>query len=289
MPSIRRELALSVVVPAHYSATTIGATLESLKGIEFPFEVIIVENGSSELPEAMRTVDFDDAPVSLHIRRHADLSAARNLGKSSAVAQYLWFLDSDDFAVPEGINQALCEAARSCPDVILLGGLEVSGYQHTNKMKIDGETTRAIDAYRVARLHTRPWQVLIHALVLNRYSPVTGRYLFRKKFIDELALEFHEGEIHEDHFFSAAAFLSASTVLIINQTGFAKSDRPGSLSKSLSATRSGEGYSVALLDLGNFFKGRSLGIGPRIALGLLRVRLMLIRAKLGLIALSSRG
>jgi glycosyltransferase involved in cell wall biosynthesis len=92
---------VSVVIPAHNAAKSIGAQLDALVSQESapPFEVIVVDNdstdGTAEVA-AQYTSSLGVRVISARARRSA--SYARNVGASHAVGEFIVFIDSDDMA-----------------------------------------------------------------------------------------------------------------------------------------------------------------------------------------------
>jgi hypothetical protein len=114
-----REL-VSVIVPAYNRAATIGATLDSITGQEgWPFEVIVVDDGSSD---GTAEIARRHAPQAVVIEQaNQRRSAARNNGASRARGRFLYFFDSDDLMEPGAIAR-LAACLHDHPDVALSYG-----------------------------------------------------------------------------------------------------------------------------------------------------------------------
>jgi glycosyltransferase involved in cell wall biosynthesis len=113
--------AVTVVVPSHRGAGTIGATLESLAGQTLAadrFEVLVVQNGPPDDTAAVLERVRSRYPA-LRLRRVgygvANLAAARNIGMDLARGTYLTFVDDDDTVSPSYLQSLL---ACSEPDVV---------------------------------------------------------------------------------------------------------------------------------------------------------------------------
>jgi glycosyltransferase involved in cell wall biosynthesis len=98
---------VSVIIPAHDSADTLGETLDSLLVQTHPaWEAIVVDDGSSDdTAEVARAFASRDARISLVRQEHHGVGAARNAGIASARHDWLLFLDSDDALVPRALEQ----------------------------------------------------------------------------------------------------------------------------------------------------------------------------------------
>ncbi|MFI8083325.1 glycosyltransferase family 2 protein [Kitasatospora sp. NPDC086009] len=96
---------VSVVIPAHNSARTLGACLDSVYAQTAPVhEVIVVDDGSTD-----RTAEVAEGYPCTLIRRtpNRGVSAARNAGIAAATGDILFFLDSDEALTPDSVANAL--------------------------------------------------------------------------------------------------------------------------------------------------------------------------------------
>lgn len=97
-PSAAPGIAVSVVVPAHNAAATIGHTLAALlaQDLQAPYEVIVVDDGSSDdTASVVESVKAAHGRIRLiSITRHG-AAHARNTGVQSAGSSLLAFTDAD--------------------------------------------------------------------------------------------------------------------------------------------------------------------------------------------------
>jgi cellulose synthase/poly-beta-1,6-N-acetylglucosamine synthase-like glycosyltransferase len=94
----KRKTELSVIVPAYNAEKTIGKTIKSLLGQNYPrskYEIIIVDDGSTD-----GTVDIvrKFKGVKLILQKHAGPAVARNRGVRNSSGDILLFTDSDCIA-----------------------------------------------------------------------------------------------------------------------------------------------------------------------------------------------
>ncbi len=97
---------VSVVIPAHNSADTIGRALASvLSQTLAPFEIVVVDDCSSD--ETVRIVEAVGSPLIRVVRltAHAGASGARNAGIEAAGGELVAFLDADDAWLPAKLEK----------------------------------------------------------------------------------------------------------------------------------------------------------------------------------------
>ena len=117
--------AISVIIPTYNRAPLLERSLESLTEQTLPrdsFEVVVVDDGSSDWTQSVCTKLADRLPLRYFRIENSGISAAKNLGVFASQAPLLLFFDDDDVADP-GLLEAHVEAHREQPDekVAVLG------------------------------------------------------------------------------------------------------------------------------------------------------------------------
>lgn len=94
----------SVVIPVYNRAALLGHALCSvLAGSEQDFEIIVVDDGSTDNPSRV-IEELDDPRIQLLRQENAGGGAARNTGIDKARGRYIAFLDSDDVFLPHHLS-----------------------------------------------------------------------------------------------------------------------------------------------------------------------------------------
>lgn len=109
---------LSIIIPCHNAATTIGRCLNSITeaGVE-GIEIVIVDDGSDDdLQTAVIAAGLGPAGV-VHTQSKAGVSVARNLGYRLSTAPRIMFVDADDCLIPETLAGFLAAAEQVSPDI----------------------------------------------------------------------------------------------------------------------------------------------------------------------------
>lgn len=113
LPTLKVSTRLSVVIPAYNSATTIAQTLESLQAQTVPdWEAIVVNDGSTdETASIINQFAQQDARIRLINLPHQGVCTARNEGIRLTQADWLLFLDADDWIAATYMEKMLGKLA----------------------------------------------------------------------------------------------------------------------------------------------------------------------------------
>ncbi|WP_308990859.1 glycosyltransferase family 2 protein [Mariniflexile litorale] len=113
----------SVIIPLYNKENYVNKTLQSILSQTFTdFEIIIINDGSTDnsIEEVKKT---NDPRIKLYNQTNQGLSGARNSGIKKATANYIAFIDADDFWLPHHLEQ-LHNLINNYPDK----GLYCTGY-----------------------------------------------------------------------------------------------------------------------------------------------------------------
>jgi glycosyltransferase involved in cell wall biosynthesis len=91
---------LSIVIPVFNKEKFVGKTLQSVLVQTFiDYEIIIVNDGSTDTSEAIISA-FKDERINYFFKENEGVAVARNFGIDKAKADYICFLDADDYWFP---------------------------------------------------------------------------------------------------------------------------------------------------------------------------------------------
>jgi glycosyltransferase involved in cell wall biosynthesis len=100
---------ISIVTPTYNRAYVIEKAIESVMKQTYPhWELIIVDDGSSDDTDAILEKYLDDERVVVVHKKHDGVAASRNAGIRLAHGDYIAFLDSDDIWDKDFLKVMLC-------------------------------------------------------------------------------------------------------------------------------------------------------------------------------------
>lgn len=104
------DLDLSIIIPMYNAQDTIKECIDSieLQDTEFKFEIIVVDDGSTDNSvNLLRNLIFDFNNIFLIQQKNSKQSVARNNGLKKAQGKYVMFFDCDDTIEPNMLNKMI--------------------------------------------------------------------------------------------------------------------------------------------------------------------------------------
>ena len=123
---------VSIVIPVYNREKTIGACIESVLNSEFAdFEVLLIDDGSTDSTKGVcEKLAHADSRVKFFHQSNKGVAAARNVGLSNAMGEWVTFVDSDDAVTPSHLN-VMEGTYDEAIDIIMTG--------HTGGRIVDGK------------------------------------------------------------------------------------------------------------------------------------------------------
>jgi glycosyltransferase involved in cell wall biosynthesis len=111
---------ISVVIPTYNNGHTIRRCLDSiLKQTHKNYEVIIVDDGSTDNNAELIRPYLKDARFFYLYKSNGGVSSARNVGMKLATGDYIQFLDGDDDFMPNTFEKTINAAKETDADVVI--------------------------------------------------------------------------------------------------------------------------------------------------------------------------
>lgn len=179
--------AISVIVAIYNSEKWLSRCLDSLLAQTLTnLEIILIDDGSTDFSGQICDEYADkDARIVVFHKPNSGVSATRQLGLSKATGEYLIFLDSDDYALPEAYQTLYDCATRNRAEIVCCNyyRIEPTGIQPVH------------DVRSRYSLHTKLKDILTHQ---NGYL---WNHLVSKDLLMRCSITFPEGmNFGEDQF-----------------------------------------------------------------------------------------
>ena len=95
----------TVIIPLYNKEQFIGSTLKSILQQHFTdFEILIIDDGSTD-KSVEKIKEFEDERIRFYTKQNGGVSTARNYGIDLAAADYITFIDADDYWYPDFLQQ----------------------------------------------------------------------------------------------------------------------------------------------------------------------------------------
>lgn len=197
---------LSFIVPVYNVEQFLSKCLSSIidnlwEGLAY--EIIIVNDASPDGSLAIaETYASKQENIKVITQENKGLGGARNTGIEQATGQYLFFLDSDDYLIPNQIQKVVEKAFAHNLDIIEFGAERVDEHYH----------------YLDHILKKNDTDVVNGITYIERYDFENSacNKLYRRKFLLENQIVFFERTYVEDAPFNAEAFAKCKRVLAVS-------------------------------------------------------------------------
>lgn len=212
-------LAISVIVPVYNVERYLPMCLESIVQQQLAdYEVILVDDGSTDGSAAICDEFAEQYPEFRVIHKgNGGVAAARNRGIEEAKGEYILFLDSDDFLVPDTIKPLL-ELAQD-------NDLDVLGFSY---LTVPEETTSAPE---VSFRTPQKIEILNGYDYIARfnYTAQVWWYLVRRELLIKNNLLLPVGHVLEEAAFNMLLFLKAERIAQAPNVAYCYRNRPSSI------------------------------------------------------------
>ena len=202
---------VSVVVPVYNTETRIVYSLGSIIAQDYPnIEIIVVNDASTDGTEhaARRILEDCGRPFSIITHKeNRGAAAARNTGMDAVKGEFVWFVDADDMAEPNLVSALYILIEEYQCDISLCG----------LKNRFDDGRPDVLEPVKLEGANIRKGEDMVWLRVFNKITPHVCGMLFRKLFLMETGLHFHEGCTNgEDVEFQLKALCRAGQVAFVS-------------------------------------------------------------------------
>lgn len=112
---------VSVIIPVFNGEPFLDRCLSSVINQSYnDIEIIIINDGSTDNTQSIcESYSKNDPRVIIINKKNEGVSTARNVGLDTAVGDYIYFVDADDYVLEDGIEKLVKKAIDNAADIIV--------------------------------------------------------------------------------------------------------------------------------------------------------------------------
>lgn len=219
---------IGVIVPVYNVEKYLSQCIESILCQTYTdFELILVNDGSTDSsPSICNEYSHKDPRIRVINKQNGGLSDARNCGIDSFHGEYITFVDSDDFLLPDALMTLanLCKSQNA--DMSCCGSLRCECEQTVENLTIPPLTPVSV-VYTNDRMHAFLSGKLIGTMAWAK--------LYSAKLLSDI--RYPVGKYHEDVFTTYKLVHEAKKIAVTNQPCYVYRKNPVSITQKFTPKR----------------------------------------------------
>lgn len=235
---MRPDPTIGVVVPVYRVEPFVAAAVEAIAAqTRRPAQVVLIDDrgGDESMTVACRAAEKAGLDVEVLTQpRNLGLAAARNRGLAHLRTDLVWFLDSDDLAAPDFLDQLTRALVDQDADFAM---------SRVTRVTAQGEPIDVVEPSWSPRVELTGTQ-FAHSLLSGNVRGYACNKLFRRSLLGEAP--FPEGVAYEDIGPALQYGLRARTVALVDDPLYRYRDNAGSISRTF-GPHTRDLFGVALL------------------------------------------
>ena len=249
---------ISIIIPIYNTEKFIEECLKSLITQTFKdFEIICVNDGSTDNTlNILKIFEKNDKRIIIINQNNTGAGIARNVGMRKSKGEYLIFLDSDDVFEKTMLENLYTKIKEKDAEIVVCNSINFKTEKNNSK-KFFKRKNYLISNKKIKNKNQIFSSFDIKKDFFNLFVWWPWDKLLKKKYIENLGIEFQNLKSSEDLFFVASAVIAAKKVffldkiLIYHRAGI-------KTSISNSREKSWNNFYYALKELKNFLKKNGL-------------------------------
>lgn len=238
---------ISVIIPVYNVEEYLQDCIESVLNQTYKnIEIVAINDGSTDdslkILESYANVNENIIIIS---QENSGQSAARNKGINIASGKYIYFLDADDYILPETFEQIIKTMEENNLDIIRFAA---EPFIDKLDMKLESNKYDLGNFFQPDKIYYKE-EFLEKTTIKFLPSPVL--YIIKKKLLTDNNILFKPNIIvHEDELFTLEVFLNASAMIYKSNYYYKRRYRPNSTmtTDSLDAKKKSFNSSCAILN-----------------------------------------
>lgn len=184
MDKSNTESLVSVVVPVYNVEQYLNRCIESLINQTYEnIEILLIDDGSADdSPQICDEWTIKDSRIKVYHKENGGVSSARNIGLKKCHADYVLFVDPDDYVANNFVEVLLDSIVNNNCDMAIINFIE----------KYSDETIENVNHFKTEKKLLKKADFLDHIYDSNSYYGGPCNKIYLKKIIDDNNITFNE-------------------------------------------------------------------------------------------------
>lgn len=236
---------VSIIIPVYNVEAYLEECLDSVVNQTYKnIEVIAVNDGSTDSsPEILNRYKEKYGNIKVINQRNSGPSGARNRGIAEATGKYIYFLDSDDYILPETVENIIGKMEKYELDLVRFGA---QPFYEDKSVKIVRNHYDYSKVFQEEKIYNK-YEFLRASIKGFAASPWS--YIVKAEVLEKHNLQFKPGLLHEDELFTLKLFLYINRAMYDPNLYYMRRYRSGSIMTSIKGKKDFDAYYEVLSEI----------------------------------------
>lgn len=222
---MENQALISVIIPVYNVEKYLHECIDSVINQTYKnLEIILIDDGSTDLSGQICDRYSSADNIKVFHQNNSGLSATRNAGVKQAQGKYIYFLDSDDYIVPDAIEKLCCVAENSNADIVFF---DAESFADNSDIKVNQSYIRK-NTYSVQS----GIKTLEQLQTNGEFHSAVPLLFFSREFLESNNISFMTGVVYEDMAYAYQAFCLAESVAQCSEALYRRRYRADSIMTS---------------------------------------------------------
>lgn len=203
------SLILSIIVPIYNASKYLNRCIDSIlnQGLnENNYEVILINDGSTDnsLSICNSYIDIKPSIIKVIDKPNEGVAVARNCGINHALGKYIYFIDADDYLIPNGLNYIVTSFLDDSIDILSFWALTLD--KNTKRTFVEDNNIEG----KICKECTGK------EFLYRSVQTFVFTSLYKRSFLKEHYLFFERISIGEDLLFNLKVYLENPKIRIVS-------------------------------------------------------------------------
>lgn len=203
------SLILSIIVPIYNASRYLNRCIDSIlnQGLNIgDYEVILINDGSTDNSLSICNKYLRKIPSIIRVvnKTNEGVAATRNCGLNHAQGKYIYFIDADDYLIPNGLNYIITNFLDESIDILSFGALTLD--KNTKRTFIEDNNIEG----KICRECTG------REFLYNNVQTFVFTSLYKRIFLNKYYLSFERIPIGEDVLFNLKVYLENPKIRMVS-------------------------------------------------------------------------